>query len=452
MPTSVTMPQLGESVAEGTIGKWLKRPGDQVDRDEAIAEVITDKVNSEVPSPIAGVLERILVPEGATVAVGQAIAIVGDGSGVAQPDVEPVAASSRGQDARAPSSTTPADVVAASPGPVAPAKASGPFDPGAVEGPRFYTPVVLRMAREHGIDLAHVEGTGLGGRVTKRDLERYLEQRGAAPLPPAAPSEAIAPPSAPAATPPAAVAPSPAPLPARGAPSADDEALPVSPIRRAIAEHMVRSVQTSPHAWSMIEVDMTEVARVRAAGQADWQRREGSELTFLPFVLKAVAEALREHPMLNATWDRDHVVLKRRINLGIAVATEDALLVPVLKDADQMSLVGLARAVRTLVQRARAGKLTLDDVQGGTFTVNNTGALGSILSQPIINQPQAAILTTEAIVKRPVVVEGDAIAIRSMMYACCSFDHRVVDGAQVLRFMQAVRRRLEAYRADTPVW
>ena len=196
---------------------------------------------------------------------------------------------------------------------------------------------------------------------------------------------------------------------------------------------------------------MTQVARRRQALQADWQAREGFELTYLPFVLKAVAEALREHPIVNSTWDRDHVVLKRRINLGVAVATEDALLVPVIKDADQMSLIGLARALRAVVQKARSGKLSLDDVQGGTFTVNNTGALGSVLSQPIINQPQAAILTTEAIVRRPVVLDDDAIAIRSMMNLCCSFDHRILDGAQALRFLNAVKRRLEAYRADTPV-
>jgi 2-oxoisovalerate dehydrogenase E2 component (dihydrolipoyl transacylase) len=199
----------------------------------------------------------------------------------------------------------------------------------------------------------------------------------------------------------------------------------------------------------MVEVDMTEVGRLRTSLQPEWTAREGFELTYLPFVLKAVAESLREHPGLNATWSVDHVILKRRIHLGIAVATEDALIVPVVKDADQLSLVGLARALRSVVQKARAGKLSVDEVRGGTFTVNNTGSLGSILSQPIINQPQAAILTTEAVVKRLVILPGDAIAIRAMMNLCCSFDHRVIDGAQTLRFLNAVKRRLESYASDS---
>jgi 2-oxoisovalerate dehydrogenase E2 component (dihydrolipoyl transacylase) len=332
------------------------------------------------------------------------------------------------------------------------ASTSGLLDAPAQDGPRFYTPVVMRMAREHGIDLAQLQGSGLGGRVTKRDLERYIEQQGSAQ--PAAETSLVAAPAA--ERPAASVAPAPpqpAATPTPSAPSSatDDEHLPVSPIRRAIADHMVRSLQTSPHAWSMVEVDMTEIGRLRSLLQSEWSAREGFELTYLPFVLKAVAEALREHRTLNATWAEDHVVLKRRINLGIAVATEDALIVPVLKDADQLSLVGLARALRGLVQKARAGKLSVEEVRGGTFTVNNTGSLGSILSQPIINQPQAAILTTEAIVKRAVVLAGDAIAVRAMMNLCCSFDHRVLDGAQALRFLGAVKRRLESYSSESAI-
>ncbi len=463
MPTSITMPQLGESVAEGTIAKWLKRPGERVERDEPLVEVITDKVNAEIPSPAAGVLERIIAPEGTTVAVGAEIAIIGDGSQASPAPAEPAATASATatiQQQREPSVETARAAASPEEPHAAPpvgtdGGTAGLLETGQQEGPRFYTPVVMRMAREHGIDLSKVEGTGLGGRVTKKDLERYIEQHrlAAAPTPVAEAAPAAV--AAPAAPSPAPAAPAPPPPPAAPMPAvaagADEEHLPVSPIRKAIAEHMVRSLATAPHAWGMVEVDMTEVARLRDRVQADWRKREGFELTYLPFVLKAVAEALREHPVLNATWDQDHVVLKKRIHLGIAVATDTGLFVPVIRDADQLSLVGLARALRALVQKARAGKLTLEDVQGGTFTVNNTGALGSILSQPIINQPQAAILTTEAVVKRPVVLENDAIAIRQMMNLCCSFDHRVLDGAQALRFLNAVKRRLESYRPDSAV-
>jgi 2-oxoisovalerate dehydrogenase E2 component (dihydrolipoyl transacylase) len=223
-------------------------------------------------------------------------------------------------------------------------------------------------------------------------------------------------------------------------------------MRRAIAEHMVRSKQTSPDAWGMVEVDATSLARLRESLLGDWQRREGFELTFLPFFIKAVVESLHEHPSLNASWGEDKIILKRRINVGIAVAVPDGLVVPVIRDADQKSVAGLAHAVRDLAVRARSNKLALTDIQGGTFTVNNTGALGSIMSKPIINQPQAAIITMEAIVKRPVVIENDAIAIRQMMNVCLSFDHRILDGAGALRFLQSVKRRVEAYGPGTAVY
>lgn len=437
MATSIRMPQLGESVAEGTIGKWLKQPGDRVERDEPIVEVITDKVNAEIPSPVAGVIERIVVAEGTTVKVGQEIAVIGAGE-AGQPSAAPAEAAGSAQAGAPIAEATRAG--APSPTPTPPPSVDG--------GRRFYTPVVMRMAAEHGIDLEQVPGTGAGGRVTRKDLERYLEARRAAPAAVAEPPAAGAPP----AEAPARAAEAPAAAAARElAPPPDEEWLPVTPMRRAIAEHMVRSVQTAPHAWALIEVDASSLVRLRDSLLDEWKRREGFELTYLPFFIKAVVEAVKEHPQLNAVWAEDRIVLKKRVNVGVAVSVEQGLIVPVIRDADTLSIAGLARTLRDVVQRARAGKLTLEDVQGGTITVNNPGTFGSVMSQPIINQPQAAIITMEAIVKRPVVID-DMIAIRSMMNVCCSFDHRVTDGAQVLRFMQAVKRRVEGYGPDTSIY
>jgi 2-oxoisovalerate dehydrogenase E2 component (dihydrolipoyl transacylase) len=322
---------------------------------------------------------------------------------------------------------------------------------------RRASPLVRRLAREHNVDLTQIRGSGAGGRVTKDDVLSYVAARGAIP--------AATPTPPPLATPPApAVAPAPAPTTAPSAPAvqppaapapaalADEEYLPITPIRRRIAEHMVHSRQTAPDAWGVVEVDVTGLVKARELLLGDWQRREGFELTYLPFFVKAVVESLREHPLLNSAWGEDQIVVKKRIHIGIAVAIEAGLVVPVIRDADQKSIAGLAHAIRDLAVRARANRLSPDDLQGGTFTVNNTGALGSILSQPIINQPQAAIITSEAIVKRPVVLPDDAIAIRSMMNVCLTFDHRVLDGAIALRFLQSVKRRLEAYGPSTAIY
>lgn len=443
MPTTIRMPQLGESVAEGTIAKWLKAPGESVARDEPLAEVITDKVNAELPSPVAGVLIEILVPEGQTVPVDAELArIAAAGEQVERPAVRLGAPTGNG------TSSPPDGQAGALAAPAERMPSADELEAGA--GRRFFTPVVLRMAAEHGLDLATVQGTGAGGRVTKKDLEHVLEQRraaAAAAAPPSFPAAApIVPPTA-AAAPEAPAAPAARPA----APSPDETWVELTPMRRAIAEHMVRSVRTAPHAWALIEADVTNLVRWRAQVLPDWQRREGFELTYLPFAIKAVVEALKDHPELNSQWGEDKIILKRRVHIGVAVSIPDGLIVPVIRDADQKSIAGLAYALRDLVERARSGKLSLQDVQGGTFTVNNPGALGSIMSQPIINQPQAAILTTEAIQKRPV-VRDDAIAIRSMMNLCLSFDHRVLDGAKALAFLQAVKRRLEAYGPNTPLY
>ena len=293
------------------------------------------------------------------------------------------------------------------------------------------SPAVRRLAREHGLDLARIKGTGLGGRITRDDLLLHIEaQQGAAP-------SAAAPVQDPT-----------VPQPAR---EAEEEAVTLTPVRRMIAEAMVRSVSEIPHVWSTVEVDVTNLVALRGEARPGFEEREGVDLTYLPFIIKTVVESLKEHPTLNATWGGDKIILKKRINLGIAVAAPQGLIVPVIHDADRMSVAGLAHATQDLAQRARQNKLTLDDVHGGTFTLNNTGALGSILSQPIINHPQAAILTTEAIQKRAV-VRDDAIAIRSMMNLCLSFDHRINDGAETSAFLQAVKTRLESIGPDTPIY
>lgn len=436
MATSIRMPQLGESVAEGTIARWLKAEGQTIARDEPLVEIITDKVNAEIPSPVAGVLRRIVAAEGAVVAVGEEIAIVEEAPAEAPSPAAPEAGAERYREGP---SVGPTGVSAAETGEAAETEAAEG------EARRRYSPLVRQLAQEHHIDLGQVRGTGSGGRVTRDDVLAYLaaRQQAAAPAAPSPPPAEPPPAPAPAAPPLAAAAAEPGARPGPPAPAEGDEVVPLSPIRRAIAEHMVRSVHTSPHAWMLVEVDATGLVRWREAELAEFRRREGFELTYLPFVLKAVVEALRHHPALNACWADDRIILRRAINVGIAVALEDGLVVPVVHHADRLSIAGLARAVHDLVSRARAGKLTLADVQGGTFTLNNTGVFGSIASQPILNQPQAAILTMEAIVKRPVVID-DAIAIRSIMNLCLSFDHRVLDGATAGRFLAEVKRRIES--------
>jgi 2-oxoisovalerate dehydrogenase E2 component (dihydrolipoyl transacylase) len=435
--TIVKMPQLGESVSEGTIGRWLKQPGERVERDEPLVEIQTDKVNAEVPSPVAGILQQILLPEGTTAAVKADMAIIGDEA--------PSGPSS------APPPPSPTFSYDTSPGGGVVGHRDEEPQPPAANGAqpkRFYTPVVLRMAEEHGIDLSTVEGTGGHGRVTRKDVERAIAaggtpavQRTTPSLPSESPPSPAGAPPVPATTPAAAVSTFPSETQRQNQLSSQDVAL--TPMRRAIAEHMARARAEIPDAWSITEIDVTRLVKYRQRLLSDWQAREGYELTYLPFFIKAVLAGLRAVPDLNASWAGDHVRVHREYNLGIAVSVPNGLVVPVLRGADQLSIAGLAHALRSLVHKARGGKLGMDDLQGATFTVNNPGALGSIMSQPIVPVGQAGIVTMEAIVKRPVVTEDDAIAVRSIMYSCLSFDHRVLDGAGALTFLRTVKHELE---------
>ena len=414
----IKMPQLGESVTEGTVDHWLKHEGDFVKRDEPLVEVVTDKVNAEIPSPFEGKLVKISAGEGETVRVGAVIGqieVAGAGTaanpvqeaGVAQTEVPPAPAKQQA--------------------PAIPAISAG-GDEGNGERAKL-SPAVRKLAAEHGIDAASLRGSGMGGRVTRDDV---LAAVGSGPA-------ATAAPAAPAARPAPGPAPKAAPL-----DGTREELVKLSVMRKSIAEHMVRSLATSPHAWTLQEIDVTNLVRYREAEKESFKVRHGAALTYLPFVVQVVCDVIKEYPWLNSTWTDDGVVLKRYINMGIAVSIPDGLIVPVLKDADQRGFTDLVRALNDLIERARTKQLKVEDVQGGTFTLNNTGATGSVASQPIINQPQAAILTTESIVKRPVVI-NDAIAVRQMMNMCLTFDHRIVDGMMAGQFLGAVKRRLEEW-------
>lgn len=389
MTTPVLMPQFTETMVEGVIGKWLKAEGDWVKKEEPLVEIVTDKVVVEMPSPVEGRVARIITPEDTVVKVGGEMAIL-----------EEVVA-----EVPAPSQELPTEAK----------EAIAPEKPTAQETARRYSPVVRRLAREYGIDLEQVQATGAGGRVTKEDVMAYV-----ATLSPSLAAEV--------------------PTPSEE----EEEILPITPVRRLIADHMVRSVQTSPHVWASRDVDVTRLVQLRENLQVEFLQRGGVHLTYLPFFIKAVVEALKENPILNSMWTEGHIIIKKRIHIGVAIAVDGGLVVPVIKDAHTKSITPIAEEVAYLTSRAQEGKLSLEDVQGGTFTVNNSGALGTVLSMPIIHQPQAAILNMDAIVKRAVVVD-DAIAIRSMMNLCISFDHRILDGAQAARFLQQVRFLLESY-------
>jgi 2-oxoisovalerate dehydrogenase E2 component (dihydrolipoyl transacylase) len=448
--TTITMPQLGESVTEGTIGNWLKQVGDRIEKYEPLVEVVTDKVNAEIPSPIAGILAEILVEPETTVPVGASLCRIDAGDG-AVVETAPPAASGNG--AAAAPVDTPVGARHAVPVDLEAIRQKGQIADELELLRARSSPAVRRIAEEHGIDLALVAGTGIGGRVTKQDILAYVAQ---ASVPLVAPEADVVSPAAtavaPVAEPVAAPPPSTPPV-ARPAVQIypGDEVIPLTPMRRSIAEHMVRSERTAPHVTVVMDVDMTNVVAYRNARKAEFQRREGIELTYLPFAIKAVTLALRDHPRLNAVWDEDRIIHRKAINIGVAVGLEDGLIVPVVKNADRLSLAGLMHAIAELATKARAGTLTPDDVAGGTFTVNNPGTFGSVVSTPILVQPQAAILSTEAIIKRPVVID-DMIAIRSMMNLSLSLDHRILDGLAAARFLQQVKRWLESVDDALPLY
>ncbi len=413
----IKMPQLGESVTEGTVDHWLKNEGDFVKRDEPLVEVVTDKVNAEIPSPFEGKLVKITAAQGETVQVGSVIA-----------QIEVADAASAGAQATKPQPQAAASAVAAPPAREA-SEAPGPVPEVAAaggDGRARLSPAVRKLAAEHGLDPATLRGSGLGGRVTRDDVLAAVGGQTATAAP--APSKAPA-------------APAPAHVDGKR-----EELVKLSVMRRSIAEHMVRSLATSPHAWTLQEVDVTNLVRYRESEKEGFKARHGVALTYIPFVVQIVCDAIKQCPWLNSTWSDEGVILKRYINMGIAVSIPDGLIVPVLKDADQRGFTDLVRSINDLVERARNKQLKPDDVHGGTITLNNTGSTGSVASQPIINQPQAAILTTESIVRRPVIID-DGIAVRHMMNMCLSFDHRIIDGMMAGQFLGFIKKGLEAWTA-----
>src|ERR671923_1677543 len=468
MATKVDMPQMGESVVEGTILTWLKKEGDSVDVDDALVEVSTDKVDTEIPSPVAGTLVKILVQEGDTVEVGTGLCEIEEGGAGAKAEEKP----------REGKEEKPREDKEAEPEPEKPKAEEPPEEPSKKEAPKkekepepepeaepepqkeqrpaaaaapapakaqaeapagqVLSPLVRKLAREHNVDVSQVRGTGAGGRVTKEDILAFVETK------PAAPATAPAGDGRRAGA--AATAERAAPPPAREAAGERTEAQPLTHIRKRIAEHMRSSLDTSARAWNVIEVDMEEIARLRAAVGGEFRKREGFSLTYLPFISRAVCDALAAFPVANASVAEDlsEATYHHYVNLGIAVATDYGLIVPVIKGAEALNVVGLARAIRDLGERARDKKLNPDDVGGSTFSITNPGPFGSYVSLPVINQPNVAILSTEVVEKRVVVVD-DMIAVRHRTFLSMSWDHRLLDGADAMRFLQRLKENLETW-------
>ena len=470
MAVDIVMPQMGESIFEGTITKWLKKPGDKVERDEPLFEISTDKVDAEIPSPSAGVLKEIKVGEGKTVPIQTVVGVIdaaADGAGAAK------AAAPAPAPAKAAPPAAPAKPAVAAPPPAAPAASSAPKPAAAAgtpsapakEGQRIHTsPLVRRMAKEHGVDLSAVPGTGAGGRVSKQDIEAYIAAGGSVvetekEIEPAEADVYTQPVATSAAPPPAArvSAPPQAPAPGSGGQAhvafesavprekmyfGNYELQPMSVMRQRIAEHMLASKHVSPHVYSVDEIDMTKVAGLRAKAQDEFEKRYETKLTFMPFFVKAAVAGLRAFPTMNASLDGTNVILHKEINIGMAVALDWGLIVPVIKNADEKNILGIQRNLNDLAERARTKKLKPEEVQESTFSITNPGVFGGLFGLPVISQPNVGILGLGMIEKRPVVI-NDSIAIRSMCYISLSYDHRVVDGAIAHKFMHTVKEALE---------
>ena len=426
----IELPQVGESVTEGVIGRWLKNVGDKVEKYDPLVEVITDKVNMELPSPVEGVLREIIANEGDTVPMGGLIADIE----TKESENSPINSDTHSNLQEENIGTT--GVLIKDAAPVGPTGSGGPIsqdkpqpDPSIKARPKSrYSPAVLRLAEENNIDLEQVVGTGINGRITRKDVTAFIESK-----PNTLESQTIVKETA------------------ASTPRQDQEKITLSPIRRMIAANMVKSATLIPQAWSEVAVDVTGMVLRRESIKESFMAKEGINITYLPFVVKAVAESLKKNPLLNSSWSEEGIILKKNINIGIAVAAPDGLVVPVIHNADLFSIAGLAGVMENLITKAKNGKLDLSEVQSGTFTLNNTGALGSVSSRPLVNHPQSAIMTTEAIVKRPIIA-ADAIAIRSMMNICLSFDHRVMDGAEASAFSMSVKNLLENINSETQIY
>ncbi|WP_201755188.1 dihydrolipoamide acetyltransferase family protein [Paenibacillus glycinis] len=458
--TEIVMPQLAESLVSATIDKWLKQPGDAIEMYEPICEILTDKVNAELPSTIQGTLAKILVGAGETVPVGTPVCLIEETEEADEPQVAATANRSSASPAPAAANASASERAAVR------AQASSRPSAGSADGDdsmrHRFSPAVQQLAGQHNVNLTYVEGTGLGGRITRKDVLAYVEagSRNAG-------SSASGGASAASAGMPNLNSREPVrstglhlsetpripkiEIEGQQLPGRSEYFIDVTPVRNAIARNMRQSVTEIPHAWMMMEVDVTNLVSLRNKLKEDFMKREGVNLTYMAFWVKAVVNAIKDFPIMNSVWAVDKIIVKRDIHIGLAVGTEDAVKVPVIKNADQKNIAGLAREIEDLARKTREGKLTLADMEGGTFTVNNTGSFGSILSYPIINYPQAAIVTFESIVKRPVVI-NDMIAVRSMANLCLSLDHRILDGVICGRFLQRVKENLEGFTLDTKLY
>jgi pyruvate dehydrogenase E2 component (dihydrolipoamide acetyltransferase) len=438
MPTDIIMPQMGESIVEGTITKWLKKPGDKVQRDEPLFEISTDKVDAEIPAPASGVLQEIKVTEGTTVGVNT---IVGTISADGEAAAAPVKAAAAAPAPAAKEEKKEEKKPAAQASPVPPPSAPAPQQTSSDDEEARSSPLVRKIAREHGVSLSQISGTGLGGRITKQDIMSFIERGASAPPAPSAPSS------------PAQQQPTAASTPSRPAPAAyPGDLVPLTSMRKIIAQRMIESRRTSAHVHCMYEVDFTRIVTLRAKHKNAFEQRHGVRLTFMPFFVRAAIIALQQWPIINASLEGDNIRYHRQINVGIAVALDWGLIVPVLKNAGDLNFLGLQRGITDLGERARTKKLKPEDVEGSTFTVTNPGQFGAVFGLPIINQPNSAIMGVGGITKQPLVVTdkdgNDSIAIRSVVHLTLGYDHRLIDGAVADQFMAQVKKNLEGWNEE----